>query len=80
MRILLGLRAPGSARYGGYRRNLARVGTRDHNRLVLVCVVLHDASGQDIERSTEEYVVGCVANDMNLEVELDVAYTERYVA
>ena len=71
---------PGSARYGGYGRDFARVGTCDRNRLVLIRVVLHDTSGQDVERSTEEDVVGGVANDMNLEVELDVAYTERYVA
>ena len=47
--------------------------------LILVAIVANDRFSQHVEGSAKEDVVGCVANDVDLEIELNVAYPERYV-
>ena len=52
----------------GYRRDSSRVWVVDHDRLILIAVVLDNTLNQYVERSAQKDVVCWVANDVELYV------------
>ena len=59
-----------------YCRLSTGVQVADRDCLVLIGEILDNALGEDIKGSTKENVVGRVANDVDLEVECDIANQE----